>query len=156
VAFATASPASKGPAVSSQHWPASLLLSKSSVPPPNTSVSGIREPSSDSGSAQFVVLPSSTQKTVTMSLWASPWASSLTLAFQRLAFPSTTAVGTRGFSYRQARERSTKIPLDDRANLEREPQRMSGHRIGRWPLSELSDVPIRPLRRDIRWRDDGH
>jgi hypothetical protein len=47
-----------------------------------------------------------------MSLWASPWARSLTLTFQRLAFPSTTAVGTHGFSCRQARKCLTKIPLD--------------------------------------------
>jgi hypothetical protein len=112
LAFATASPASKGPAVSLQHWPASPLRSKSSVPPPNTFASGIKEPSSYSGSAQFVGLPSFTQKTVTLSLWASPWARLLTLAFRRLAFPSTTGVGTHGFSCRQARKRSTKIPLD--------------------------------------------
>ena len=34
------------------------------------------------------------------------------LIFQRLDFPSTTAVGTHGFSCHQARKRSTKIPLD--------------------------------------------
>jgi hypothetical protein len=112
LAFATASPASKGPAVSSQHWPASRLRSKSSVPPPNTFVSGIKEPSSYSGSAQFAGLPSSTPKTGTMSLWASPWVRLLTLTFQRPEFPSTTAVGTRGSICRQARKRSTKIPLD--------------------------------------------
>jgi hypothetical protein len=38
----------------------------------------------------------------------------LTLTFRRLDFPSTTAAGTRGFGYRQARKRSTKIPLDQR------------------------------------------
>lgn len=42
-AFATASPASEEPAVSSRHWQPSLLRSKSSGLPPNTCVSGIKE-----------------------------------------------------------------------------------------------------------------
>jgi hypothetical protein len=70
LAFATASRASKGPAVFSQHWQASLLRSKSSVLPPNTSASGIKEQGSHSGFAQSVGRPSSTPKMVTMSLWA--------------------------------------------------------------------------------------
>ena len=36
----------------------------------------------------------------------------LTPPSQRLKFPSMTAVGIRGFSYHQARRRSTKIPLE--------------------------------------------
>jgi hypothetical protein len=133
LAFATASPASKGPAVSSQHWPASPLRSKSSAPPRNTSVSGIKEPSSYSGSAQSVGLPSSTPKKVTMSLWASPWVRLLTRTFRHLKFPSTTAVGTRGFSCRQARESSTRIPLDQkpRARFAILRSRRAGHTCGR-------------------------
>lgn len=111
-ASATASPASKGPAVSLQHWRASLLRSKSLVPPPSTFAPAIKEPGSDFAFARFVGLLSSIPKKVTMSLWASPWARSLTLTFQRLKFLSMTAAGTRGFSYHQARRRSTKIPLD--------------------------------------------
>src|SRR4030088_3066263 len=114
LAFATALPASKGPAVYSQHWPASPLRSKFSVPPRNTSVSGIKEPSSYSGSAQSVGLPSSTPKKVTMSLWASQWVHLLTRTFQHLKFPSTKAVGTRGFSCRKARKPSTRIPRDQK------------------------------------------
>jgi hypothetical protein len=96
--FATASLASKELAVSSQHWPASLLRSKSPVLLRNTCGWEIREPSSYSGSARFVGLQSSTPKTATMSQWLSPWVRLLILSFQRLAFPFTTAVGTAGFS----------------------------------------------------------
>ena len=67
-AFATASPASKGPAVSSRRWPASPLRSKSSAPPPNTFASGIKEPV-QIPVCPVVGLPSSTPKTVTRSLW---------------------------------------------------------------------------------------
>jgi hypothetical protein len=119
LAFATASPASKGQAVSSRHWPASPLRSKSSVSPPSTFESGIKEPSSYSGSAQFVELPSSTLKKVTTIPWVSQLVPSLTQPSQRLKFRSMTAAGTRGFSCRQARSRSTKIPLDQKLCLHR-------------------------------------
>ena len=112
LAFATASPVSKGPAASSRPWQASLLRSKFSVPPLNTSVSGIKGPGSRSGFAQFAGLPSSTPKTVTTSLWASQWARLLTLTFRRLSSPYTSAAGIRGSSCRQARKRSTRIPLE--------------------------------------------
>src|SRR4030095_1033023 len=82
--------------VSSQRWRASLPRLKSPVPPPNTCASEIKEPSSYSGSVRFVGLPSSIPKTATMSQWLSPWVRLLTLTFQRLTFPSTTAAGTLG------------------------------------------------------------
>lgn len=47
------------------------------------------------------------------------WVRLLTLTFQRLGFPSTTAAGTHGFSCRQASKRSTKIPLDHKRTAQR-------------------------------------
>ena len=43
---------------------------------------------------------------------ASPWVRFRTLTFRRLEYPSTTAAGIPGFSCRRARQRLTKIPLD--------------------------------------------
>jgi hypothetical protein len=105
--------------VSLRHWPASLLRSKSSAPPPSTFESGIKEPSSYSGSAQFVELPSSTPKKVTTIPWVSQLVPSLKQPSQRLKFRSMTAAGTRGFSCRQARRRSIKIPVDQKLCLHR-------------------------------------
>jgi hypothetical protein len=45
-------------------------------------------------------------------LSASPWVGLLTLAFQRLEFPSTIAVVIRGFTCRRGRLHLRRIPLD--------------------------------------------
>jgi hypothetical protein len=108
----TASLASKGPAVASRRWPVSLPRSKSSVLPPDTSASGTKEPGSRSGSAHLVERSSFTPKTAPMGLRTSPWGPLPTLTFRRLDVRSTKAAGTRGFSCHQARQHSTKIPLD--------------------------------------------
>jgi hypothetical protein len=98
--------------VSSQYWLASLLRSKSSAPPSSTFAPAIKEPGSDFAFARFAGLLSSIPKKVTTILWASQLGRLPTLPSQRLKFPSMIAAGTRGFSCRQARERSTKIPPD--------------------------------------------
>jgi hypothetical protein len=67
---------------------------------------------SDFAFARFVGLLSSIPKKVTTILWVSQLVRLLTPPSQRLKFPSMTAVGIRGFSYHQARRRSTKIPLE--------------------------------------------
>lgn len=113
--FATALRAHRGSAASLRHSPAFLPRSKSSAPPRSTFASRIKEPSSHSGFVQLVGGPYSTPKTVTKSPWASPWLLSLARISPRLGFPPTIAVGTHGFRYLQAREHSTRVPIDPEA-----------------------------------------
>jgi len=111
-AFATAWPASEGPAASSQRLPASPHRSRCPAKPPNTCARATAEPGTDSGSARFAARPSSTPKKAGMIVQVLPLAHSPMSAFRRRRFRSTTAAGIRGCSCLRARSHSRRIRID--------------------------------------------
>lgn len=110
-AFATASPASVGPAAFSRRWPASPLPIRLSAPQPSTCGSATKEPGSSSDSALCAGQRYSTPKRVANNrLRVSPWVPSPTQAFRHLETRSMTAADILGCSYRQGQGRMTRTP----------------------------------------------